>query len=190
MDYPNINEVDDYNNGNQNRYQNVQQNNRNNQFGGEDLDEHYNILFNSSVDINELKDPKQYKLKPTDLNLDKELAQSKINIQINDEKKFLRNRKWDYLDSNKKNAIEKKVQQIYKDMNKKQLETLISHTKKCDLQVLYQNFDPRTNVHRIGTLSSLNYLIETTYYSEANNVYMMFEDKKKLSHIYLNLEIY
>ena len=180
MDYPNINEVDDYNNGNQNRYQNAQQNNRNNQFGGEDLDEQYNLLFNSVVDINEIKQPTQYKIKPTDLNLDKELAQSKINIQINDEKKFLRNRKWDYLDSNKKNAIEKKVQQIYKDMNKKQLETLISHIKKCDLQVLYQNFDPRTNVHRIGTLSSLNYLIETTYYSEANNVYMMFEDKKKI----------
>ena len=32
MNYPNINEVDDYKKENQNRYQKEQQNNRNNQF--------------------------------------------------------------------------------------------------------------------------------------------------------------
>ena len=180
MDYPNINEVNDYYNNNPNRYENGQQNNKNKQFSGEDFEEQYNILFSSVVDINEIKDVKQYKIKPTDLNLDKELAQSKINIQIKDEKKFLKSRQWDYLDINKRNSIEKKVELIYKDMNKKQYEILIAHIKKCDLQVLYQNFDPRTNIHRIGTLSSLNYLIETTYYSEPNNIYMMFEDKKKI----------
>ena len=184
MKYPNINEIDDYNYNNQNINENAQQNNKNNQFSAEDLDEHYNILFNSNVDISELKDPKQYKIKPTDINLDKELAQSKKNIQIKDEKKFLKTRKWDYLDNNKKKSIEKKVELIYKEMNKKQYDTLITHIKKCDLQVLYQNFDPRTNIQRIGTLSSLNYLIETTYHSEPNNVKLMFEDKKNRT-IYL-----
>ena len=183
MRYPNINEIDDYNK--QNISQSVLQNTKNNIFSGEDLDEQYNLLFSSVVDINQLKDAKQYKIKPPDLNLDKELAQSKINFQINDENKFLKSRKWDYLDSNKKNSIEKKVELIYKEMNKKQYDILVSHIKRCNLQELYRNFDPRTSIQRIGTLSSLNYLIETTYYSEANNVYMMFEDKTKIeSYIY------
>ena len=77
--YVNINEIDDFN---------------------KDInrDSEYNILFDSTVDINTLKRLEPNLKQSSYLNIDKELAQSKTNIVINDERKFLHNRKWDYLD--------------------------------------------------------------------------------------------
>ena len=104
------------------------------------------------------------------LNLNKELKHSKRNVIINDEKQFLRSRKWDYLDSNKMNEINNKVELIYKKMNKKQLEALIKSIKRCNLEKFYDNFNPQELKNPIGTLSSLNYLIEKAiYFSNENN---------------------
>ena len=117
-------------------------------------------------------------MKSVDLNIDKELAQSKINIKLNENKNFLSSRKWDYLNDNSIDKLDNKINQVYKNMNKKQLEILANQIEKCNLDHLYDNFNPRESLHRIGTLSSLDFLIETTYYSQPGSVNMMFADKK------------
>ena len=159
--YVNINEIDDFN---------------------KDInrDSEYNILFDSTVDINTLKRLEPNLKQSSYLNIDKELAQSKTNIVINDERKFLHNRKWDYLDKSKIKEIEHKFKLVYEEMNKKQLKILIDNIRRCDLQGLYSDFRPREVIWRIGTLSSLNYLIETTYSSQPDDKDKMFNDKKKL----------
>ena len=159
--YENINEIDNYK-------KNI------------DGDSEYNLLFDSTVDINTLKSLEPNLKKSSYLDIDKELAQSKTNIVINDERKFLHNRKWDYLDKSKINEIEHKFKLVYEEMNKKQLKILIDNIIKCDLQRLYIDFNPREVIWRIGTLSSLNYLIETTYSSQPEHKDKMFIDKRKL----------
>ena len=146
----------------------------------ENFDEQHNILLDSAIDINALKKNRQNNNKSSDLSLKKELSQSKKNMKINEEKDFLKNRKWYYMDKNKEDEIEKKTLLITKEMQKEGLDNLISEIKKCDLFYLYKNFNPREVIYRIGTLSSVNFLIETTYYSQYESVSMMFEDKKKL----------
>lgn len=170
--FENINEIDDCNSKNKNS------NNLNNK--KDDKDSEFNVLFDSKVDINTLKIIPPNAIKPQDLNLDKELAQSKRNIIVNDEKKFLHNKKWNYLDKTKIKEMDNKVDLIYKEMNKRQLEILVGNINRCDLQRLYIDFNPREVIMRIGTLSSLNYLIETTYNSQPDFISKMFEDKKKL----------
>ena len=171
----NINDLDDYNYKNQYKPESYKNPNLK-----EDDNEQPNILLDSAMDINALKQLQQSKMKSTDLNLDKELSQSKRNIKINEEKYFLKNRKWSYMDKNKKDEIEKKVTQISKEIKKDRYEHLVEEIKKCDLLYLYKNFNPREVIYKIGTLSTINYLIETTYYSQYNNIDMMFEDKKKI----------
>ena len=172
----NINEIDE-NNYNQGDNKNKQ----NDLTNDEDFNEQYNMLFDSTINIDDLKNVKQNPMKSSDLNLNKELKHSKRNVIINDEKQFLRSRKWDYLDSNKMNEINNKVELIYKKMNKKQLEALIKSIKRCNLENFYVNFNPQELKYPIGSLSSLNYLIEKAiYYSNENNIDSMFNDKPKL----------
>ena len=172
----NINEIDE-NNYNQGDNKNKQ----NDLTNDEDFNEQYNMLFDSTINIDDLKNVKQNPMKSSDLNLNKELKHSKRNVIINDEKQFLRSRKWDYLDSNKMNEINNKVELIYKEMNKKQLEALIKSIKRCNLEKFYDNFNPQELKNPIGTLSSLNYLIEKAiYFSNENNLDLMFNDKPKL----------
>ena len=147
----------------------------------DDFKEQYNILFESTINIDELKNMKQNPMKSSDLNLNKELAQSKRNILVNDEKQFLISRKWEYLNSDKISEINNKVELIYKQMNKNQLNSLIKSINKCNLENFYANFNPQVPRNPIGPLSSLDYLIEkTTYFSNINNINMMFNDKIKL----------
>ena len=136
-----------------------------------------NILFTSRIDINELK---KDNMKPSDLNIDKELVQSKKNIILNNEEDFLSSRKWDYTDNNKIKIIDDKIKLIYENMDKRTLEILNRKIDKCDLNYLYNNFNPREVINRIGTLSSLDFLIETTYYPPENFIKQMFSDKKNL----------
>ena len=167
MDVYNINEVDDYKK-------------KDHKFIKKEQlisDEQYNILFDSTYDISELK---ENNMKSSDLNIDKELAQSKINIKIEDEKKFLSSKKWDYLDNSKKSLINNKVNKIYEEMNQNQLKYLTRQIHNCKLEKVYENFNPRVTTKRVGTLSSLDFLIETTYYSQESRIKMMFNDKAKL----------
>ena len=165
MSYPNINAFDEGDRGD---------NKKNN---NENVDEAYNILFDSTIDIKTLR---QNTMKCSDLNIDKELAQSKMSIKVNQEKNFLSRRKWDYLNDNNINKLNNEINEVYKRMNKNQFEILNNQINKCNLDALYNNFNPRESVYRIGTLSSLDYLIETTYYSQPTHVNMMFSDKTKL----------
>ena len=167
MDVYNINEVDDYKKNNHKFIKKEQL----------ISDEQYNILFDSTYDISELK---ENNMKSSDLNIDKELAQSKINIKIEDEKKFLSSKKWDYLDNSKKSLINNKVNKIYEEMNQNQLKYLTRQIHNCKLEKVYENFNPRVTTKRVGTLSSLDFLIETTYYSQESRIKMMFNDKAKL----------
>ena len=179
--YTNINEINDNDYQNENNPDNQKKEKaKNEKIEKEDLDEQYNLLFSSTIDINSIKNEKPNTMKSSDLNLDKELAQSKININKIEKKDFLISRKWQYSDDNNKKEIENKIKRIYKEMNKNQLESLESQIKKCNLQLFYNNFNPRELKNRIGALSSLNFLIEATYYSSPNSVNMMIEDKQKL----------
>jgi len=144
----------------------------------QEFEEQYDLLFNS-MEVN--KDVlKESTMKAEDLNIDKELAQSKINIKPNEEKYFLSSREWDYLDSNKYQLIEEKYNLLVKNMNKKQLNVLNSQIEKCNLDKFYDNLDPRHPNKRIGPVSSLDYLIETTYYFQENYIHQMFNDKEQL----------
>ena len=172
MSANNINKIDDDKEKTQQFH-----NKENGLIDDEEFEDQYNILFDSRVDVNSLR---QNTMKSTDLSIDKELAQSKTNLKINEEKEFLSNRKWDYLDNTKINIINNKVDIIYQEMNKNQLNNLNKQIINCRLESVYQNSNPRETFYRIGTVSSLDYLIESTYYSQKKSVKMMFADKEKL----------
>ena len=179
MEYYNINEIEDVNRINENQKEKKDKIELKDE--NEEFDDQYNILFDSTVDISSLKLLSQNTMTSSDFSLEKTLSQSKRNILIvNEDKDFLENRKWNYLDKNKIKIINDKVKLIYKDMNKKQLKILKEKISKCNLEHLYKDFNPREVINRIGTLSSLDFLIETTYHSQPNNINNMFSDKPKL----------
>ena len=75
-----------------------------------------------------------------DFNLEKELAQSKINININElynTNKFLTTREWNYLDDNKIEYLENKVNMIYKEMDKHELINLKTQINKANFENFY-----------------------------------------------------
>ena len=165
MEYYNINKVEDVNRINENQKEKKDKIELKDE--KEEFDDQYNILFDSTVDISSLKLLNQNTMTSSDFSLEKNLTQSKRNILIvNEDKDFLENRKWNYLDKNKIKIINDKVKLIYKDMNKKQLKILKEKISKCNLEHLYKDFNPLKIVNRIGTLSSLDFLIETTYHSQ------------------------
>ena len=169
MDVININEVN-------NQYGNSTPQNSNKD-NNQDFNEQYNLIFDDNEDIK--ANNNQNLLKSSDLNLDKELAQSKRTININEEKDFLSCRKWDYLDETKSSFINNKIQGIYKEMNKNQYESLKTSIEKCNLNLFYKNYNPE-NCHKIDTISSLDFLIETTYYSQSSHIKLMLSDKETL----------
>ena len=107
------------------------------------------------------------------LDLDKELAQSKINIDLkeinnneNKENKFLVSKAWDCLDDNKIFDLDNKVEAIIKELNQDNIKKLVSDINNCDFENFYKNYYPMENIHRIGCICSLNCLIESTYYTQ------------------------
>ena len=133
---------------------------------------YYNINKIHNVNGNLKENLKKFK----NLNI----GEGKKILKVNSEEKiYLSNRKWDYLDESKKEIIEKKVNYICKNMDKEQLQKLEASIKRCNLNILYQDFNPREVIKGIGTLSSLDFLIESKYTSSAN-IKDMFSDKSKL----------
>jgi len=104
--------------------------------------------------------------------LDKELAQSKININLNEinneenTNKFLSSRKWDCFDGNKIIEIDNKVESVYKEVNKGKINNLLSQIEQCNLEKFVNENNPLMNASKIGLLSSLNFMVESTFYIE------------------------
>ena len=119
--------------------------------------------------------------------LEKELAQSKINInlnEINEEEnanKFLSSRKWDCLDGNKIIEIDNKVESIYKELNKEKINILISQIEQIKLEKYNNEYNPLMNQLTIGLLSSLNFMVESTFYTGQINEETKLNDLNELT---------
>ena len=111
-------------------------------------------------------------MKTDDFNLDKELAQSKRNININEidePNKYLESRKWDYVNDDKIIYLENKVEEIYKHLKKDILEHLMKQINSISFDNYYDDYKITENKFKIGCLSSLNFLVEATYYFRNDN---------------------
>ena len=152
----------------------------------DEVDDTLNSLFKSTVNIDLIRSQTKksfHSMKSTDFNLEKELAQSKISIninEINDENKYLKKRIWNSSDDNKIEYLEKKIQKIFKEIDIKRVKNLIGQINKCNLDSFYKNFKPKFNDKTIGSISSLDFLIETTYNSNVNNYEIMIKDREEL----------
>ena len=114
-------------------------------------------------------------MKTDDFNLDKELAQSKRNInininEINEANKYLESRKWDYINDDKIIYLENKVEEIYKHLKKDNLEHLMNQINRISFDNYYEDYKITENKFKIGCLSSLNFLVEATYYFRNDNL--------------------
>ena len=84
-------------------------------------------------------------MKTDDFNLDKELAQSKRNInininEINETNKYLESRKWDYINDDKIIYLENKVEEIYKHLKKDNLEHLMNQINRISFDNYYEDY--------------------------------------------------
>ena len=119
--------------------------------------------------------------------LDKELAQSKININLNEinkkenKNKFLSSRKWDYFDGNKIVEIDDKVESIYKKLNKERINIIISQCEQIKLEKVVNLYNPLIDELTIGLLSSLNFMVESTFYNGHIKKDTKFNDLNELT---------
>ena len=152
----------------------------------DEVDDTLNSLFKSTVNVDLLKNQikKSYNtMTSLDFGLEKELAQTKLNIninEINDENKYLKKRNWDSLDDNKIQYLEQKAEEIYKRIDKKRVNNLIMQINKCNLDNFYKNYRPKCNDKAIGTISSLDFLVETTFNCSPNHYDIMITDRDQL----------
>ena len=164
--------------------------NQKNDFDDE-VDDTLNSLFKSTINVDALKSQikkSSNAMTSSDFSLEKELAQTKLNIninEINDENKYLKKRHWDSLDDNKILFLEQKAEEIFKVLDKKRVDNLKQQINKCNLDNFYKNFRPKCNDKAIGSISSLDFLVETTFNCSPNHYDIMIEDREKLnSYIY------
>ena len=111
-------------------------------------------------------------LKTDDFNLDKELAQSKVFLNINDideSNKFLVSRKWDYINDDKIIYLENKVEEISKQLKNETLNHLMNQINRIPFESYYEDYKVTENKYKISCLSSLNFLVEATYYFRDDN---------------------
>jgi len=88
----------------------------------------------------------------------------KSNSTFNNDKNYLKCRKWENLNDDNESSIEQKFELIGQSINKDELNILIDNIRKNDLNKIFKqnnNFDENENT--IGTLKTLNSLIENTY---------------------------
>ena len=123
-------------------------------------------------------------MRKDDFDLEKELAQSKINININDiynSNKFLKTKEWDYLDDNKIQYLENKVNQIYRELNKQNINNLAKQINNISFESYYNDYKITENKYKISCLSSINFLVEATYYFRDDNKDFKKFDRDELS---------
>ena len=160
--------------------------NQNNDYEDE-VDDTLNSLFKSTINVDLLKNQikkSSNAMTSSDFSLEKELAQTKLNIninEINDENKYLKKRHWDSLDDNKILFLEQKAEEIFKVLDKKRVDNLKQQINKCNLDNFYKNFRPKCNDKAIGSISSLDFLVETTFNCSPNHYDIMIEDREKLN---------
>ena len=153
----------------------------------DEVDDTLNSFFKSTMNVDLLKNQikKSYNIMtPSDFGLEKELAKTKLNInikEINDENKYLKKRNWDSLDDNKIQYLEQKVEKIYKGVDKNRVNNIIMQINKCNLDNFYKNFRPKCNDKTIGSISSLDFLVETTFNSSPNHYDIMITDRDQLN---------
>ena len=103
------------------------------------------------------------------LDLKKELAQSKINIDLNDinnQNKFLETKTWDCLNGDKILELDKKVEDIYKELNKEHLKNVEKKINDYNFDEFYKYYNPVNlvdNMFKIGALCNLDSLINSIY---------------------------
>ena len=110
--------------------------------------------------------------KNDDFNLEKELAQSKRNINLNEifePNKYLITRKWDYINDDKIMYLENKVEEIYRQLKKDNINNLMRQINSISLDNYYEDYKITENKYKISCLSSLNFLVEATYYFRNDN---------------------
>ena len=123
-------------------------------------------------------------MRKDDFDLEKELAQSKINININDlndSNKFLKTKEWDYLDDNKIQYLENKVNQIYRELNKQNISNLAKQINNISFESYYKDYKITENKYKISCLSSINFLVESTYYFRDDNEEFKQFDRDEIS---------
>ena len=91
---------------------------------------------------------------------------------------YLKCRKWDYLNEDNEISIEHKKKLIFQKINKEKMNEIIDDIKLSELNEKFN--DSYLSKPSIGTLNSLNYLIEDTYYSCPAENEILLSDKLKL----------
>ena len=122
-------------------------------------------------------------IKPDVFDLEKELAQSKINIdlnEINSSNKFLIAREWDYCSDDKIFELESKAETIINRLDKKNIKNVINQINSKSLKDYFNDYKITENKYKISCLSSLNFLVESTYYFRDNLDELKQTDLKEL----------
>ena len=133
-------------------------------------------------------------MKPENFDLEKELAHSKINININEidkTKQFLVTREWDCFDDEKIIEIENKTESIFKQLNLRSVKNLMDQINSATFENYFKDYIITDNKYKIGCVSSLNFLIESTYFFRNNNEESLQFDFKELNpylHKYRNIK--
>ena len=112
------------------------------------------------------------------LDLKKELKQSKIIIDLNDinnQDKFLETKTWDCLNGDKILELDKKVENIYKELDKEHLNSLEKKINDYNLEDFYKSYNPKINMHKIGAVCDLDCLIDSTYISGINEKEKLYD---------------
>lgn len=90
---------------------------------------------------------------------------------------YLKCRKWEYLNDDNELSIECAIKLITQKINKEKVDSIIDAIQKRDLSISSQNIFDQPS---IGTLNSLNFLIEDTYNSCRAENEILLSDKTRL----------
>ena len=101
----------------------------------------------------------------------------------NKEFEYLKSKKWKYIYEEHESNIENKFLEIEKKLQKNTILILIENLKQFNLKKILDNYDSSDNKYNIGTLNSLEDLIERTYHFAKINKENMNSDKLKLEKI-------
>ena len=96
------------------------------------------------------------------------------------ESEFLKSKKWKYIYEEQESYIETNFLKIEKKLDKNTINILIENLKQFNLKKILDNYDPSDNKYSIGTLNSLEDLIERTYHFAKINKENMLSDKIRL----------
>ena len=152
----------------------------------EEVDDALNSLYKSTMNLDSLKKQNSNlgkSMQASDFNLDKELTQSKVFIninEINEADKFLKKRIWDSSNDDKIEELENKYQKVCEGLDKEKVKDLIRQINKCNLDRFYENFKPKINNKSIGSVSSLDFMVENTFNGQECHYDIMVTDKAEL----------